>query len=68
MTPRQLIQNTEKLFLSSDLHYGHGTDNAFDEAFYLVMTAAGLDFDCGEATLDEPIQQDLLTHIESLVA
>ncbi len=67
MTPRQLVQQTEKIFSSSDLHYGHGTDNALDEAFYLVMAAAGLEFDCGEAKLDEDIQQNLLSHIESLI-
>jgi ribosomal protein L3 glutamine methyltransferase len=67
MTPRQLIQQTEKVFLSSDLHYGHGTDNALDEAFYLVMTTAGLEFDCDEETLDKSIQQDLLEQIEYLI-
>jgi len=67
MTPRQLIQQTEKVFLSSALHYGHGTDNALDEAFYLVMAAAKLEFDCGDEALDEPIQQDVLTNIESLI-
>lgn len=67
MTPRELIQRTEKQFTEADLYYGHGTDNALDEAFYLVMAAAGLEFDCDEATLDGSIPQDLLTHIESLI-
>jgi ribosomal protein L3 glutamine methyltransferase len=67
MTPRELIQRTEKQFELADLYYGHGTDNALDEAFYLVMAAAGLEFDCDEATLDGSIQQDLLTYIESLI-
>ncbi|MCZ6802524.1 MAG: 50S ribosomal protein L3 N(5)-glutamine methyltransferase [Proteobacteria bacterium] len=67
MTPRELIQRVEEQFTHADIYYGHGTDNALDEAFYLVMTAAELEFDCGEATLDEPIQQDLLSHIEGLI-
>ena len=64
---RELIQRTEKQFESADVHFGHGTDNALDESFYLVMAAAGLEFDCSEEQLDEPIQQDVLKHIEDLI-
>ncbi|GJM05074.1 MAG: 50S ribosomal protein L3 glutamine methyltransferase [marine bacterium B5-7] len=64
---RDLIQRTEKQFELAGLHFGHGTDNALDESFYLVMAAAGLDFDCSEEKLDEPIQQDVLNHIERLI-
>ncbi len=64
---RELIQRTEKQFSQADLFYGHGTDNSLDEAFYLVMAAADLEFDCGDEKLDESIQQDLLSHIESLI-
>tara|TARA_R110002072_G_scaffold32211_4_gene98605 strand:- start:2046 stop:2924 length:879 start_codon:yes stop_codon:yes gene_type:complete len=64
---RALIQRTEKQFELADLYFGHGTDNALDESFYLVMAAAGLDFDCPEEKLDEPLQQDVLNHIESLI-
>jgi ribosomal protein L3 glutamine methyltransferase len=67
ITVRELIQRTEKLFAQSELFYGHGTDNPLDEAFYLVMTAAGLEFDCAEAKLDEPIRQERLAHIENLI-
>jgi len=64
---RELIQRTEKQFKQSDLYYGHGTDNALDEAFYLVMTAASLEFDCDEEILDKPIEQSLLEQIEHLI-
>ena len=64
---RELIQRTEKQFKQSDLYYGHGTDNALDEAFYLVMTAAGLEFDCDEEELDKSLQKELLEQIESLI-
>ncbi len=67
ITVRELIQRTEKQFTKADLFYGHGTDNALDEAFYLVMTAADLAFDCDEETLDKTIQQNMLTHIENLI-
>jgi ribosomal protein L3 glutamine methyltransferase len=64
---RELIQRTEKQFSEADLYYGHGTDNALDEAFYLVMVAAGLDFDCSEEQLDKPLSPDVLSHIENLI-
>ncbi len=64
---RDLIQRTEKQFSRADLFYGHGTDNSLDEAFYLVMVAAGLEFDCGDEKLDQMINQKQLLEIESLI-
>jgi ribosomal protein L3 glutamine methyltransferase len=64
---RELIQRTEKQFSNANLFYGHGTDNALDEAFYLVMAAAGLEFDCNEEELDKPIEQTILNKIENLI-
>lgn len=44
MTLAQLIAKTEKQFKTARLHYGHGTDNAHDEAAFLVLRALRLPF------------------------
>lgn len=45
MTLRELIQRTARQFRAAKLHYGHGTDNAHDEAAFLVLRGLGLSFD-----------------------
>lgn len=67
MTPRELIQSTEKKFSKADLFYGHGTDNALDEAFYLIMVATGLEFDCSDTELDKSLPEEKLADIENLI-
>lgn len=45
MTLEELIRSTEKRFKAARLHYGHGTENARDEAAFLVLRGLGLPFD-----------------------
>jgi len=51
LTLAELIARTERALRAADLHYGHGTDNAHDEAAWLVLRGLGLPFD---ADLGEP--------------
>ena len=45
MTLRELIRQTERRFRAAKLHFGHGTDNAYDEAAFLVLRGLGLPLD-----------------------
>ena len=50
-TPRQLIDRIEQQFIASDLFFGHGTDNARDEAVYLALGVLDLPFDASDEQL-----------------
>jgi ribosomal protein L3 glutamine methyltransferase len=45
LTLQQLIDKTAQRFKAARLHYGHGTDNAHDEAAFLVLRGLDLRFD-----------------------
>lgn len=62
MTLGELIARTERTLLAAGLHYGHGTENAHDEAAWLVLRGLGLPFN---ADLSQPTSD--LAHIERLV-
>ena len=67
-TLHQLIHQTEQQFIRADLCYGHGTDNALDEAAYLVLGALGLPFDLSREQLDGNVAAADEERIRELVA
>ncbi len=66
-TIRQLIDWAEQQFTRSDLFFGHGTDNALDEAAYLVLGALEIPFDAGPEQLDREVTRSEQESIKELV-
>ena len=60
-----LIETVYQRFDNAPLSYGQGTDNAWDEAVYLVLSVTGYADD--EASLQLPIIPPDLQHIHSIV-
>jgi ribosomal protein L3 glutamine methyltransferase len=65
-TVRDCIEYGAQQFDSADLFFGHGTDNAQDEAFWLVFYALSLSFDADESTFDQSVSADQWADIECL--
>ena len=66
-TLSQLIDWAEQQFTRSDLFFGHGTDNALDEAAYLVLGALEIPFDAGPEQLDREVTRSEHESIKELV-
>ena len=67
LTPRQLIEWASEQFENNDLYFGHGTDNAYDEAAFLVLSSLGLPIDEYDEKLDQPMQANQKKQILELV-
>ncbi|MET4575222.1 50S ribosomal protein L3 N(5)-glutamine methyltransferase [Ottowia thiooxydans] len=57
-----LIEETERRLTQAQVHFGHGTDNARDEAVWLVLHALGLPLD---SDLDDAVVGDQLVSPEN---
>ncbi len=66
-TARRLVLNAERRFLRARLTYGHGTDNARDEAVFLVFHALGLSFNTADAALDQLLEPAQMVAVEVLI-
>lgn len=63
----QVIRQTAERFAAARLTYGHGTDNATDEAAWLVFAHLGLSHEDAPAVYSRPVAARELDDIETLV-
>jgi ribosomal protein L3 glutamine methyltransferase len=65
-TVERLIGQLADRLAASGLHYGHGTDNAFDEAAWLVFAELGLAHDDAAVAYRQTVAADRVAAIEAL--
>lgn len=62
----EYIQEAADQFENADLFYGHGTDNAADEALYLVFSYLGLDYTGDDSQFARPLSENELVALRDL--
>jgi ribosomal protein L3 glutamine methyltransferase len=65
-TLRDVVRFGVSRFTEAGLAFGHGTDNALDEAFYLARHALALPADCAESFLDARLTRTELRSVLQL--
>jgi ribosomal protein L3 glutamine methyltransferase len=66
-TVGQALQQCSEVLEASDVYFGHGTDNAWDEAAQLVLSVAALPLDSDDGVLQRPLGEQALLRIEQLL-
>ena len=66
-TPYQFILWAKQCFDEADLYFGHGTDNAYDEAAFLVLRALDLPFEIDDDQLNQSLSSEVKDYLIKLV-
>ena len=66
-TIRDWLRFTVSQFEASDIFFGHGTDNSYDEAVWLIMSALHLPHDTLHNFLDAVITETERKHLADLI-
>lgn len=64
---RDWLRYAVSRFENSDIFYGHGTDNSYDEAVWLVMSALHLPHDTLDNFLDARLTAEESQHLATLI-
>jgi len=67
VTVEQLIRRAAEQFDQAGLNYGHGTDNALDEAAWLVFASLGLAHENAMDEYPRPVSESELQKVDDLV-
>jgi ribosomal protein L3 glutamine methyltransferase len=66
-TVGQALDYSSEALGESDVYFGHGTDNAWDEAVQMVLSVAALPLDSGDGVLPHPLGADSLLRLQELL-
>ena len=62
------IETAQSALIEAQVHFGHGTDNAWDEAVFLVLGACGMSLDTQKDELNKVLTGQQLAQIEQWLA
>ena len=66
-TVGELLQHCSDVLENSDVFFGHGTDNAWDEAVQMVLSVAELPLDSGEQVLPQSVSVEAVSRLKALL-